>query len=411
MPKTIINGLADSSRLTGFVCGRFLEVTETFENTYSGYGESKQITGGKKEKESPESIRTRAASRARRTVRRLCNTNELYYMYTLTFAVEHPTYFRGEKPFSLVEVETTKDRDKVISYWKAFARKMRRKCEKKANTFRYIAVIERHTGKKAEDDTVKKDCFHVHFVSDLHFPKRLIQHAWNHGLCNVSDWRKGRKKRDLDKTDSLPPVDNPGAYLSKYIGKDAEEAETNRKSYWASQNLLKPFRISGADVKALAKEGRQTYSHDRRIDIEGLGEKVLVSRSTTFFLPACAWEHSQEAKSRKEKSYQLLKKRKLRVANQNYKEYKDDERRKAIYRDRGKNGADRLIERLRILDEKAREASDLFEIHHDGVARIVSERRAGLKAKKRRVIIKVVGKARANDILQYARKSVTFRSR
>lgn len=270
--------------VNAFLCGKYFELTITPEKQHTGFSNSSARGVCNKEPETPEGILARSAARSRRQIRRLCNCNNLFFMHTLTFAVNHIKYFRGERPFILVPIEVQKDREMVVAFWKAFARKLRKKEEDKGREFRYIAVIEKHTGKRSKDTTIKQGCYHIHFVSDRLFHKRQLQHMWRHGLCNHSDWTQGRKKHDLDDTDTLPPPDNPGAYLSKYVGKDAEQAEGGKKRYWASRNLRKPIPIRGSDALRVAGYGVEIYRRDRLIMTHDDGTQIH-SYTSTRVLP------------------------------------------------------------------------------------------------------------------------------
>jgi len=242
-----------SDRLTGVLCGDFLETIETPERQ-QGPLPAKAETNTPNEETLEERLE-RSTKRAQRTIRRLTNSNRLYILYTLTYAVAHPKYFQGERPFDIVPVDIQKNRDCVILHWKEFARKMRKYATRHDTFFRYVAVIEKHTGKRAKDTTIKKDTYHIHFVSDLFWPKRLLQSKWRHGFCNYADWQKGRKSSDMQDTYDAPPPDNPGAYMSKYIGKDsdrgANSTDFNKKRYWASQHLHKPVPMAGDDIRTL----------------------------------------------------------------------------------------------------------------------------------------------------------------
>ena len=238
------------SQLNGWLCGEILEAYIAPNPVAIGYERPKPERKG--EAETPEERLTRSISRSQKVVRQLTNTNKLYVLHTLTFAPAHPNYFKGEKKWNIVETEKTKDREHVLELWRKFARKMRKYEESKGRFFRYIAVIEKHTGKRAErDKTIKIDTYHVHFLSDKVFGKRLLQAKWMHGLCNYSDWSIGRKSQDLADTYDDKPPDNPGVYASKYLGKDMDSEFAGRKRYWASKSLERPERVGAEEIRAL----------------------------------------------------------------------------------------------------------------------------------------------------------------
>lgn len=406
-----LNSAAFSDRLTAKLCGRFVEVCISPENAYSGQGECEKNPAINKPKEPQDSITKRSAARSRKMVRQLCNCNNMIYMHTLTFAVSHIDYFQGEKPFILIPLESQKDREEVISLWKEFARKMRRRAERKKELFRYIAVIEKHEGKRAQDTTIKQGCYHVHFVSDTLYPKRLLQHVWRHGLCNHSDWSKGRKKRDLDAEDSLPAPDNPGAYLSKYIGKDGEDVESGKKRYWASRNLDKPVSLAGTEVGTVLAEGREIFRHDTEHKIED--GQIIRHTNITYLLPtlepykALACKIDRTAKGVRERKNRA----RLEVAKyKQTKELRDYENgRKEIYR----SGIDRKIERdynkREALESCKREAISGVKIFVPRIRRSDSENpcRIAIKIKRRRGVTEGPSRRNLRDL---ARKSVVFKS-
>lgn len=406
------NNLLEGENLKGVLCGRFLEVTTGGERVHSGMMLPPKSGGKGKEPETEESIKERAAARARRTVRRICNCNNMVYMHTLTFAVEHIKYFQGEKPFSLIPVEEQKKRDRVIEIWKAFARKMRAREKKKGREFRYIAVIERHKGKRAKDTSIKSGCFHVHFVSDRLYNKRLLQHHWGHGLCNHSDWTQGRKERDLDNADTLPPPDNPGAYLSKYIGKDAEDTERGRKSYWASRNLNKPIKVTGYECGTIAQEGREIYRRDRTVTTtDGLSV-----RYTTLTYSLDSSTRYVERGGVRDFSEKAIRERRARVRLQVYKlrELKQrrqiDAKRKDILRDAGQAFVSGAIERDGVFDQQTRDFNATSKMESSRAKENHSRMLYRIKTRKRAAKIKALGIRRYFQRCRTAGVSRVFKS-
>jgi hypothetical protein len=249
-----------SDNVTATLCGEYLELLISPEHTHSGEGHPPKNAATNTRRESDEDRLKRSISRSQKTVRQLCNTNGLYVLYTLTYAVKHPDYFPGEKPFVLRGLDHQKNREKVLDDWKRFARRVRTYEAKKDRHFQYIAIIERHVGKRTKDNTtIKIGTYHIHFLTDRVHSKRMIQSKWGHGLVNYSDWRVGTKSRDMaDDYDGKPPT-NPGVYASKYLGKDMGGEYSGRKRYWASSNLLKPIKMHGEDALKTAAGGTKIY--------------------------------------------------------------------------------------------------------------------------------------------------------
>jgi hypothetical protein len=261
---------AEGAQYSAVLCGRYLEV---FNTTHTAHTSSKCTEQGTHSEDDSSSMR-----RAQRTIRRLVNCNGLLYMNTLTYAVDHPEYFKGEKPFNLVPIDMQKDREHVIDDWSKFIRKLKNHYSHKGMYFKYLCVIEKHTGKRAKDTTVKSGTYHIHFLTGIPIEKRRLQHIWGHGFSNTSDWSKGRKKRDLDTNDTLPPPDNPGAYLSKYISKD--ESSPNKKRYWCSKNLSKPVQLDRNEFEWIS--GDVIWNKERIVDTE---EGEFCVQQKTILLP------------------------------------------------------------------------------------------------------------------------------
>lgn len=365
-PETIY-----ASKITAALCGDYIEITYSPELIHGGRegGPKKAIIGNPKElsegaKETPEDILKRSIRRSQRTVRRLCNCNKLYVLWTLTYAAQHIDYYEGETPFSIIDIETQKDREAVLEHWRAFARKMRREEQEAGSIFRYVAIIEKHTGKRASGDkTVKNDTYHIHFLADKIYDKRRIQALWNHGLVNYSDWRVGTRNGDLSNTYEGKPPDNPGAYASKYLGKDMAEEEVGRKRYWASRNLDREVSLQGQEVIEGIKAGAERLYH-RKIEIE-TEKGMLTLRTETWKL-----RNSPYTVLKKQRAYTATEK-KLRteyqeacinmIVNDNYsrnKEIESDEQFRQQTQERGKGNQVRnvteSIERKRSLDALAK---------------------------------------------------------
>jgi hypothetical protein len=170
----------------------------------------------------------------------------------------------------------------LIEDWIVFCRKMKKYARKKRQNFRYVALVEKHTGKRAGDTTIKTDTYHIHFCSDRVWPKRLLQSKWRHGFCNFADWRIGTRKNDLDAEYGAPPCDNPGAYMSKYLGKDfdSEGEAFGKKRYWCSQHLRKPLKLSQAEAFFFAEASEEIWRHDYQIVVDDYLPPLTVQQIT-----------------------------------------------------------------------------------------------------------------------------------
>lgn len=262
-----------------WACGDFYEVTRMREGVLNGVPAPSTASG--KEKEDKDSVQARSAARARRKVRRLVNTNRLTDMVTLTLAPDvNVLDSRNKEKWVQISIEEQKDRQRVIELWDRFRRKMRGGF---SGVFPYVAVIEKHTGKRAQDDTVKKGTYHIHYCTKLsswqlahpYQYQGMLQRVWGHGLCNVTPWNVGRRSRDLGPID-LPPVSNAGAYMSKYFG-HKDDASTGRdegqRRYWTSKGLKKPVCMEVEEIDAVELE--LVFEAEQVIE----GRRVLVSQT------------------------------------------------------------------------------------------------------------------------------------
>lgn len=273
------SALAYSREQSILLCGDYIEINYTRNNVL--HGMRAKPSEGQREPETPEQINERASARARRTVRRLVNSNYLFWMTTLTLApdVSKLDSRNGEK-WKQIPLEEQKDRAIVINLWDRFRRRAKKHFNK---DFPYVAIIEKHTGKRAKDETIKRGTYHIHFctVKRQDMTSRdfeiVIQNLWRHGLCKVSDWTKGRRSRDLGEIDS-PPPSNPGAYLSKYFGEKGDDStgrSRNDKRYWSSRGLIKPEQVEWHQIERYRCD--LLYSVDRETD-----EGVWLGTSETY---------------------------------------------------------------------------------------------------------------------------------
>lgn len=262
-----------------WACGDFYEVTRCRESSIEGVPPPSGAAQ-KAAPESEESIRARSVARARRRVRRLVNTNRLYDMITLTLAPDISVLDSryGEK-WVQIPIEVQKDRGEIVKLWDGYRRRMR---EARGKDFPYVAVIEKHTGKRSGDATIKTGTYHVHYCTRLGIgPEKIkvaegfIQRIWGHGLCNITPWNRGRRSSDLGPID-LPPAANPGAYMSKYFGEKSDVAtgrEENKRRYWCSRGLLKPKRLMPEEIEA--RELKLVWENIVTVD----GKQTMVSQT------------------------------------------------------------------------------------------------------------------------------------
>ncbi len=107
-----------------------------------------------------------------------------------------------------------------------------RRIMSKARIFHYVAVPERQ----------KRGAWHLHIAVEGRVARHFAIRAWlrvvggkGKGYCHIRNPNggKGRGAWDQHKL---------AAYISKYIGKDVDSRDLNRKRYWTSRGIVVPQR-------------------------------------------------------------------------------------------------------------------------------------------------------------------------
>lgn len=171
--------------------------------------------------------RARAAKRARQNVRHLVKA--IFADHMLTFSYR----------------ENVEDRAKLVADWKEFVRLYRLRYP----DWQYLGVPE-------EQD---RGSLHIHVAVSGKQDIRWLLRCWLLAIgqppSDVSEWLVGGAKlgqRSLGAVNVEAPKRRFGGtakhwqrnklagYLTKYIGKEFEEADKNAKKYWHSRNIIKP---------------------------------------------------------------------------------------------------------------------------------------------------------------------------
>ena len=85
--------------------------------------------------------------------------------------------------------------------------------------FEYLAVPEFQ----------KRGAVHYHLLCDLPFVEVAeLQEAWGQGFVKIN---------------KIDNVNNVGAYVSKYLGKEMDERSFGKKKFFCSRNLKKPVEL------------------------------------------------------------------------------------------------------------------------------------------------------------------------
>lgn len=229
---------------------------------------------GKKTNETtytPEELRLRAAKRAKKTIRRLLNSNpDMTYMETFTFAITQGTAAR------LLSIEEQKDRKVMQQTWKMFCRDLKRKMKREGlEGWKWLRILELHDSKKTDER--KRGTYHLHVASNIPLEDADGPKLWGYGRCETTDFRSARK-------DGKPLAENPGAYMSKYIEKDVlrEDREPGERAYTCSRNLERPVVVFGREAAAeLLSKYKEVFACDFRYETEGAvfrGKKYFLSK-------------------------------------------------------------------------------------------------------------------------------------
>jgi len=192
--------------------------------------------------------RQRAAKRARQNVRHLVKS--LFADHMLTFSYR----------------ENVTDRARVAAEWKEFVRLYR----KRYPDWSYLAVLEKQ----------ERGALHIHVAvqgkQDIRWLLRCWLIAIGQPMEDINGWLVGGLKlgqRSFGAVNVEPPKkrwgggskqwkrDKLSGYLTKYIGKEFDEAEKNAKKYWHSKNVVRPV-VERFWLKAQTYEQAIIEAHD-----------------------------------------------------------------------------------------------------------------------------------------------------
>jgi len=223
--------------------GRYVDVWIPIDPVDTGR-ETPRDKGGKRQEEDWQMAR-RVNSRARKQIRRWVNANNLQGMITLTLALPSET---NDKLYKTVSAKHQRDYAYVRKLFKLFCDRLRR--AGKTEYLRYVAVFEQHDSQKTSE--AKRYTWHIHLATDVMTEHDVseIGKAWKHGRIDYQDYRydTNGKHRDID-------IQNPGAYIAEYIGKDGaqfgQKQLRNKRRYTRSRNLSRPLKsyISEHDMQ------------------------------------------------------------------------------------------------------------------------------------------------------------------
>lgn len=166
-----------------------------------------------------ESSIKRASRRARSTARIRCKASGFDSLFTFTYR------------------ENVQDRELVASHWAKAVRAIKRLIP----DFAYVAVIERQ----------KRGALHLHVATHRLPPsfvvKGVMVKSWN---VLRAIWRRvvgdlgGNFDESRRKRNSRVAGAGVAKYITKYIAKDFEDGELNKKRFWAGGPWQAPQRVT-----------------------------------------------------------------------------------------------------------------------------------------------------------------------
>jgi len=252
------------------ICGDFVELYITTSSYIAGKGATKGVDREKDEdkaKKTKKSSIARSAKRAEKTVRRLVNTNRLDTMWTLTFA---PDSEKNREKYRTSTKEEQSDPSFVKTAWRHFYRKIKKDYPK----MKWLVVFELHDSEKTSE--VKRGTWHIHFATDTRLEWKEVFAVWEWGNVRFDDFSKPKKGSRRSA------VRNPGAYMSKYIGKSFDESNFHVKRYSRSRNMQVPTKMGLAELLTLfpgLAELEETFHTERSYEHDGA---KFYSQNITF---------------------------------------------------------------------------------------------------------------------------------
>ena len=211
--------------------------------------------------EQKQEERRRYHQRTKGKVKRLVQTNRLYFMLTFTFAFpDSPVDNIPGCRFSLTE-EEQRDWEKVQKVANSRLTEIRKYVrEKLGKKFSYVRIVEPHDSEKTSER--KRGTFHIHLVTSVEIPHKVLSELWGYGCVWMSDFEKGRRIKPDGSVEYLGFVNDPGAYVAKYLNKGFESFRLPYKQvYSSSHGLVHPDRTPVYDEEEIAEICQDIQKH------------------------------------------------------------------------------------------------------------------------------------------------------
>jgi len=168
----------------------------------------------------------------------------------------------------------------TVEQWVEFWDSFRRLCQKNGKGFQYVAVLERH----------KDGHLHLHAAIDRHLPVKFARAMWYKALGPRSD---GKTSGNIDisfKPNMTVHKRRAGCakYVSKYITKQADVVDFNKKRYWSSRHKLphpKRYVLNAGDLVEALKELCSMLA----LDFHAVSKAAFIFPSQDGFDPTGLW--------------------------------------------------------------------------------------------------------------------------
>lgn len=201
--------------------GDVIEVFEYEKGYLKGFTNPSRRTMGRikdYESEDSDANRIKSLNRAKTNLRRLINSNHGQY----------GDHF-SSKFLTLTFGENVTDIDKANYEFKKFMQRLNYKLfDSKKSNLKYIVVPEKQSRGAIH--------YHVILFNVPYIRSDVISEVWGHGFIRIN---------------RIEDVDNVGAYVSAYLGKEDEKHGDwlkGKKSYFSSRGLFKPLEVTDKKI-------------------------------------------------------------------------------------------------------------------------------------------------------------------
>ncbi len=228
------------------ISGDIVEIYEYDKPILEGYEklEKEKIHGRSSTASKDEKVlnRQRVQNRARRDLKRLINSNAGRHFDEQTGEIYSPKFL------TFTFADNVTDLDQANREWKKFRLRLEYRLKKKLE---YVVVVEFQ----------KRGAVHYHAVFfNLPFtPAKVISQVWGQGFIKIN---------------RIEEVDNIGAYVSKYMGKNVEDDKLiGEKCYFSSRGLLKPVEVTDKEsVEKMAGELKEYQVYETQFQNDYVGQ-------------------------------------------------------------------------------------------------------------------------------------------